>query len=417
VTVRLVDGASGADFKRASFDQRAGDMLTVIRDSLSGRVAEFLRERLGEEVRLRTEQLGTSSVAAWSLEERAEKSRKDAEAAVQREQAAEAFADFRVADSLAALAEAADGKWVDPIVLRGQIALRRSRLLEDAPREAVVWIRTGLGHAERALRMAPNDGSALELRGTLRYYQWLLRVTPDPGAAQALLQGARQDLEAAVQADPSLASAYSTLSHLYYQVEDVPAAVLAARRAYEQDAYLSVARDILYRLFIGSLDLEQFSQADRWCTEETRRFPRDYRSPQCQLLLMATPVRAADVGRAWQLVALLDTVTPPQFRPYLRLESRLRAGGVIARAGLKDSARHVFDRVRAASTPSADPGQELLAIEAYERTLLGERDEAVALLTRYSAANPGHIERGKDISWWWRDLKDDPRFKAVVGAK
>src|SRR5207245_1557069 len=173
VTVRLVDGASGADFKRASFDQRAGDMLTVIRDSLSGRVAEFLRERLGEEVRLRTEQLGTSNVAAWSLEERAEKSRKDAEAAVESEHAAEAFADFHMADSLAALAEAADGEWVDPIVLRGQIALRRSRLLEDAPREAAVWIRTGLGHAERALRMAPNDGSALELRGTLRYYQWL----------------------------------------------------------------------------------------------------------------------------------------------------------------------------------------------------------------------------------------------------
>src|SRR5690349_14807401 len=415
VTVRLVDGASGADFKRASFDQRAGDVL-AIRDSLTGRVADFLRERLGEEVRLRTEQMGTSNVAAWSLKERAEKSRKDAEAALEAERADAASAAFHQADSLAGLAEAADDKWVDPIVFRGQIALRRARLLQEQPREALGWIRTGLGHAERALRLAPTDGSALELRGTLRYYQWILHFTPDPAAAQALLQGARQDLEGAVQADPSLASAYSTLSHLYYQVEDVPAAVLAARRAYEQDAYLSVARDILYRLFIGSLDLEQFSQADRWCTEETRRFPRDYRSPQCQLLLMATPVRAADVGRAWQLVALLDTVTPPQFRPYLRLESRLRAGGVIARAGLKDSARHVFDRVRAASTPSADPGQELLAIEAYERTLLGDRDEAIALLTRYSAANPGHFERGKDISWWWRDLKDDPRFKALVGA-
>jgi eukaryotic-like serine/threonine-protein kinase len=417
VIVRLVDGASGADFKRASFDQRAGDLLTVIRDSLSARVAEFLRERLGEEVRLRTEQMGTSNVAAWSLKERAEKSRKDAEAALEAERADAAFAAFDQADSLAGLAEAADDKWVDPIVFRGQIALRRARLLQEQPREALGWIRTGLGHAERALRLAPTDGSALELRGTLRYYQWILHFTPDPAAAQALLQGARQDLEGAVQADPSLASAYSTLSHLYYQVEDVPAAVLAARRAYEQDAYLSVARDILYRLFIGSLDLEQFSQADRWCTEETRRFPRDYRSPQCQLLLMATPVRAPDLGRAWQLVALLDTVTPQQFRPYLRLESRLRAAGVIARAGLRDSARHVFDRVRAASTPSADPGQELLAIEAYERTLLGDRDEAIALLTRYSAANPGHFERGKDISWWWRDLKDDPRFKALVGAR
>src|SRR4029077_8647140 len=91
VTVRLVDGASGADFKRASFDQRAGDMLKVIRDSLSGRVAEFLRERLGEEVRLRTEQLGRSNVAAWWFKERAERSRKDAEAAVESEHAAEAF--------------------------------------------------------------------------------------------------------------------------------------------------------------------------------------------------------------------------------------------------------------------------------------------------------------------------------------
>ncbi|HEV2749126.1 MAG TPA: serine/threonine-protein kinase [Gemmatimonadales bacterium] len=415
VTVRLVDGASGADFKRASFDQRAGDLLTVIRDSLSARVAEFLRERLGEEVRLRTEQMGTRNVAAWSLEERAEKNRKDAEAALEGEQAAVAFVDFHQADSLAGLAEAADDKWVDPIVLRGTVAYRRSRLADD-PREAMGWIKTGLGHAERALHMAPADGRALELRGTLHYFQWTLRATPDPAAAQALLQSARQDLEAAVQADPSLASAYSTLSSLYYQVEDVAAAVLAARRAYEQDAYLSVARDVLYRLSVGSLDLEQFSQAERWCDEEMRRFPSDYRSGRCQLLLMTTPARDPDVGRAWRLVALLDSTTPSAFRPYIGLEARMRVGGVIARAGLKDSARHVLARARAAITPAADPGQELLALEAYQRTLLGDRDTAIALLQRYSAANPGHV-RGKDISWWWRDLRDDPRFKALIGAK
>jgi eukaryotic-like serine/threonine-protein kinase len=415
VTVRLVDGASGADFKRASFDQHAGDLLTVIRDSLSGRVAEFLRERLGEEVRLRTEQLGTSNVAAWSLKERAEKSRKDAEAAVQAEQIGGAQAAFQAADSLAALAELADDKWVDPIVFRGQVAYRRARLSKNL-REAVSWIQTGLGHAERALRMAPQDGAALELRGTLRYFEWTLRITPDPAAAQALLQSARQDLEAAVQEDPALATAYSTLSSLYYQVEDVAAAVLAARRAYEQDAYLSVARDVLYRLSVGSLDLEQFSQAQRWCDEETRRFPNDYRAGRCQLLLMTTPAREPDVSRAWQLVALLDSATPAAFRPYIMLEARLRAGGVIARAGLKDSARHVLDRARAATTPAADPGQELLALEAYQRTLLGDRDTAIALLQRFSAANPGHV-RGKDLSWWWRDLKDDPRFKALVGAR
>lgn len=417
VTVRLVDGASGADFKRASFDQPADEVLAAVRDSLSGRVAEFLRERLGEEVRVRMERLGTRSVAAWSLRQRAEKSRKDAETAIQTTRMPAALAAFQEADSLAALAEAADAEWVDPIVFRGHLALRRSRLLADDPPAALRWIQTGLGHAERALRMAPTDASALELRGTLRYFQWTLRVTPDPIAAQTLLQSARKDLEAAVQADPSLASAYSTLSHLDYQVEDVAAAVLAARSAYENDAYLSVARDVLMRLFLGSIDLEQFSQAERWCNEETRRFPRDYRSAQCQLLLMTTPARPADVDSAWRLVALLDTVAPQPYRAYLGLEARLRTGGVIARAGLKDSARRVLDRARAATTRATDPGQELLAIEAMQRTLLGDHDEAIALLERYAAANPGHFERGKDISWWWRDLKDDPRFKALVGAR
>jgi hypothetical protein len=92
------------------------------------------------------------------------------------------------------------------------------------------------------------------------------------------------------------------------------------------------------------------------------------------------------------------------------------AGGVIGRAGLRDSARRVLDRARAARTPTADPGQELLAQEAIERILASDRDEAIALLKRYAAANPGHFEPGKDISWWWRDLKDDPRFKALIGA-
>src|SRR2546429_3824752 len=65
VSVRLIDGASGADYKRASFEQPAGDLL-LARDSLAGRVADFLRQRLGEEVKLRAERLGTSNAAAWS---------------------------------------------------------------------------------------------------------------------------------------------------------------------------------------------------------------------------------------------------------------------------------------------------------------------------------------------------------------
>jgi serine/threonine-protein kinase len=418
VSVRLVDGMSGVDFMRASFDQPVGGLLGLIRDSLATRVAEFLRQRLGEQVRLRGTRLGTTSVAAWSLGERAERIRKDAEAALRHGGAqgtATAMTAFQQADSVAALAEAADERWVEPIVFRGQLAYRRSRLAET-PREAVSWIELGLSHAGRALRLAPNDATALELRGTLRYFRWTLRLTPDPAAAQALLGSARQDLEAAVQADPSLASAHSTLSHLYYQYDDVAAAVLAARRAYEADAYLSVATEILSRLFLGSLDLEQFSQAERWCNELTRRFARDYRSADCRLTLMTTPAFAPDVRQAWQLVAAIDSLTPAARRPFVGSKARLMAGGVIARSGLADSARQVLDRAHAALTPAVDPGQELLGVEAYQRILLGDRDQAIALVQRYAAANPGHFERGKDIGWWYRDLRNDPRFKALIGA-
>ena len=83
--------------------------------------------------------------------------------------------------------------------------------------------------------MTPRDPRALELRGTVRYTTWLLELSADAAVQAGLLAGARQDLETATQADPSLAGAFSTLSHLYYQTEDVPAAVLAARKAYDTE--------------------------------------------------------------------------------------------------------------------------------------------------------------------------------------
>src|SRR5204862_1237997 len=77
VSVRLIDGASGADFRRASFEQPKGDVLKI-RDTLAVKVAEFLRERLGEEVRLRQERAGTENPGAWSLAEQADNAEQDA---------------------------------------------------------------------------------------------------------------------------------------------------------------------------------------------------------------------------------------------------------------------------------------------------------------------------------------------------
>ncbi len=411
VSVRLIDGASGADYKRASFDQPAGDLLTM-RDSLARKVADFLRQRLGEEVRLREERAGTRSVAAWSLLQQGERVRKDAEAKLVADDVDAAFVGVARADSLFGQAEVADPSWIEPIVQRGWLAYRRARLAADR-KARVHWTDLALNHAERALASSPGYPRALELRGTVRYTRWLQQLGVDPAEQARLLTGARQDLDAATQGDPTLASAFSTLSHLYYQTEDVPAAVLAARKAYEQDAYLAVATDILWRLFIGSYDLEQFTQAQRWCQELKRRFPVYYRSTECQLWLMTTDNAEPNVTEAWRLHARMDTVAPAPMRPFELQYTKTIVGVILARAGLADSARHVLVSGRADSR--IDPGQDILALEAFGRVQLGERGEAIKLLKRYVAANPTHaFTRGGDISWWWRDLRTDPRFAALL---
>lgn len=411
LSVRLIDGASGVDYKRASFDQAAGDVLAM-RDTLAARVAEFLRQRLGEEVHLREERAGTRSAAAWSLLQQGEKARKDAEARLVADDEDGAFAGMARADSLLARAETADPAWIEPIVQRGWIAYRRARLAPDR-NARLQWTDLALGHAERALASFPDYPRARELRGTVRYTRWLQQLTADPAVQAKLLAGARQDLDAATLSDPTLASAFSTLSHLYYQTEDVPAAVLWARKAYEQDAYLAVANDILWRLFIGSYDLEQFTQAQRWCEELQRRFPTYYRAIECRLWMMTTDAVAPNVAEAWRLHARIDSVTPATLRTFEEHYAKTIVGVILARARLADSARHVLVSARADSR--IDPGQDILALEAFGRVQLGERGEAIELLKRYVAANPTHaFTKGGDISWWWRDLRSDPRFAALL---
>ena len=407
VTVRLVDGYSGADLlRRATFEQPSANLLQI-RDSLAGEVARVLRERLGEEVRLREERAGTRSTDAWTRVQQAEAIRKDGEGLVQAGKADSALMLFARTDSTLASAERADRTWIEPIVLRGQLVERRVRLARNP-----ALIDEGLAHATRALAIAPEDPGALELRGTLRYRRWQLARPPDPQQAATLLDDARKDLERATNIDPTLASAYATLSSLYYQTKDLQGAALAARRAYEEDAYLGNTVDILDRLFFTSYDLDQQRQAQRWCQEGMRRFPRDFRFLECQLYMM-TRLEDPDIPRAWRLLAGIDSLVPAQRRQVIHLREQMLVAATIARAGLKDSAHQVIGRSR--GTPELDPDHDLVAMEAFVRTLLGEQDEAIRLLQRYVAANPEHSFRvGGDLFWWWWDLQKHPGFQALA---
>lgn len=413
INVRLIDGESGAEIRRTAFERPMDDLLQV-RDAVAEEVSHLLRDWLGEEVELRSRRAKTESTTAWALVQRAERARKEMEAAIEAGDRERLEATYGRAQGLLEQAETLDADWPVPTIMRGWLDYRRSRVAGDL-HGVVEWVEHGQEHAERALAQSPDDAEALELRGTLYYWRWLLNVTADPDEQAALLQRARNDLERAVDLDPTLASAYSTLSHLYAQ-SDVPAMILAARRAYEEDAYLDVAERNLWYLFTGSLDMGQFTQARRWCEEGARRFPENPRFVVCGLRLMATPAQDANVERGWELLARYDSLMGGGHSPAQQIRARLTMAGILARAGLEDSARAVIERARSRIEPGTDPSEDLASWEAYIRSLLGDHDEAIALLKRYQAAHPGHtFNPSEDLGWWWRELASHPDFEDLAG--
>lgn len=267
---RLVDGQSGTDIRRATFERPADEILAV-RDEVVDQVARFLREWIGEEVELRRLEQRADEDQAWILGQRAEQARRQMEEAFRCHDLEDIAEAYERADRLLEQSATLDEDWAEPVTRRAWLAYRRSRMAREIPTIAD-WAERGLAHAERALERQPNHPSALGRGGTIRYWSWLMQLGITELDREALYENARQNLEAAVDLDPTLASAQNTLSHLYSQT-DVPQAILAARTAYQEDAYLDTADAILWRLYSLSFDLRQLNQAWRWCEEGGRRFP------------------------------------------------------------------------------------------------------------------------------------------------
>jgi len=404
VSANLYDGYTGQRVDGETLSLSAADLLAA-QDSVVDAVFIFLRERIGEEFRAREQRSGTTSEDAWRLVQRAERRRKDADG-----QAGDdpdvAILTLQEADSLFVLAAVADPDWVNPTIGRGWVAYRRAQLEGGAA--AALGLEQAIGHAEEVLEEFPSEPHALELRGTARFGLYQAEVDPDPSAQGMLVEAARDDLEDAVEADPSLASAYLTLSYVYYapEFDDVPAALAAARDGYDADAYLENADETIYRLVWGNMDTQALTQARVWCNRGARRFPNAWWTVDCQLWLMVTPEVEANPDSAWSLKAALESRTESRFH---RTRAEYLVGGVLAKAGNVDSARSVFDRARSAISPEFDPDLELYAVEAYVRTLSGDVDISIDLLKQFQTANPEH-DFGEQLgTWWWRAVREHPR--------
>jgi serine/threonine-protein kinase len=369
---------------------------------------------LGDEVALREDRTGTKSAVAWSLVQQSGQARKAAQRLASHDSAPAADARYLLADSLLAAAEDADPSWATPIVRRAQLAAAQVRTRSDLLRSAA-FITDAIAHAERALALDPRNAEALEVRGSLRYTKRRLGFAPDPTESAELLRLAEQDLRQATTLDPSRAGAWNALSVILYEKYNRVEANLAARRAFEEDAYLSAAPDVIWRLFATSYDLEQFVDATQWCELGGKRYPAQARFSVCRLMLMGTKLRRPDVAEAWRMVNAVAEHAPPPERERARREAEIMAAVVIARAQLVDSARRVLLRARAGR--DIDPRGDLLGAEAVTRAMINDKDEAIRLLQTYLTSHPEHREGFvKANTWWWRSLQDDPRFRALVGV-
>lgn len=420
VTVGLVNAAQGNQYASTEIERPRAEIF-ALQDALADSVSVFLRTQVGLEVGRVRGQTGTRVPEAWELAQRAALAESDAAALLADHDGDGAARLFDRADSLLAEAEAADPAWADAPTRRGWLAYRRSRLggLERSHYDA--WTALGLEHADRALAIDSGHASALDLRGTLSYWRYLLNLAADHDEADALFHQAESDFRAAVANNPNRATALTSLSHLLLNKGELAEAKLQAQRAYAADPFLENANLTLFRQFQAAWNMGDEVEARRPCLEGAARFDGDYRFAQCRLMMMALPNQEPSVDSAWTLAARWTEFSPTAVREVERHRSGLYVAMALVRAGQPDSARAVAVRHRA--QPEVDPLRETALLESVLRTWLGDEDEAVSLLTQYLAANPGADEgfrnglASNSLPWYQSALADNPRFRSLLGLR
>ena len=394
VQVRMVDATEGT--RIASFTEAAPwSEVFSLQDELVDDISAALRQRLGRELRLEERRRGTDIVEAWEMVQRAE--RLVAQLPGVREDARVSSALRSEIDDLLRRAEALDPDWIEPALVRGRVA---SIVGDEAA------LQGGVEHLDRALDHHPQDPRALAQRGVLR--DELASLATDSIGAATQLAGAEEDLRTAVGIDPSLAKAWIGLADLLYNDKwRLPQAKEAARRAYEEDAFLLEEEHFRWLCEI-SLQMKELNEARRWCAEGRRRYPEDPYLLGAELTRLATPGVEPDPERAWRFLEALGRLPGAEFNVPA---NTMQVAAVLVRAGLPDSANAVAGEARRRASAEVEP--YLDALEAHVRLLQGDRRRSLALLRSFLTVVPSqrsYIAR----DWWFEPLHGDPRFERLV---
>lgn len=418
VTYQLVNANDGRVIQSGRVERPLGELFELY-DLVGADLLRLIREHLGRWVEERRQLASHPSLEAYLLVQRAgalEDSIWQPGTRNLRVRRRTALLTLLAADTLLAQAEVNDRSWTQPTIRRGWNARERARITGTADRTRYqAFLAEALRHAERAVRLRPDNAEALELRGTIRMQ--IARVNNLDPTYSTNMRAAEADLRRAIAIDPNLASALATLSRIELYSGDVDEAAVLAQRALEADPFLLDGAEIIERLFHTYLDSEVFAEAGAWCQRGRRDFPHDWRFVECELALAGWDPQSRVSPEA--ALALLDTLAvidpagePVSYQPYYRT---LLYAKVLARSGKSDSARSVLYRVRRELRGRPELYLAMAFDAAALDLALGDTADALDELDRYVQGNPQHRDFIRS-DFAFRPLRNHPRFRSIVQA-
>lgn len=422
VNVRLIDALTGQQLDNKTLDEQWTELF-ALQERLAEQVQFWLRQRLGDEIAIRSNRAETNSVEAWAaLQLASGETRRAVQAATVRGDTSSARLFLR-ADSLNVHASKLDPGWVLPIVRRGNLALLALAVRSPVPPNAAdslryrelpilerrhLWTRHALDLAEQALAREPQDARALALRGQAE----LSLSTMEPQRRDSLLADAERHLRAALDQRPDFAVAWSALAELLVQHGQFADAAVAAQRAFDADAFFE-SRRVLAVALSASLMAELFDDASRWCRLGLSYYPGDVRFTECNLRILGSTARSLTaVSQAWSEIATIERQDTLHLLDATWGYRRLLVAAILARISEQDSARSIMNTVREKQPVIARTASELA--EAYVLLLLGDRESALRGLVDHIRGSPPGNGATVMRHPWFKSLRDDPRLDSLL---
>ncbi len=411
IDLELIEGPTNRQIGQTHIEANLPERLQLV-DAVADSVISLLRPVLGTTIQKRNQLMGTTSDKAYDLAQSADELTRSFEGFFSANNLGAARRSLDEADSLYDAAERSDPRWIEPKVRRARLAQPRMMLASFEHVDGQRWLRQGLGHVDRALRIAPNDPLALEVRGSLNYWRWRDHRPKDTTTANALRDSTEADLRRAVSGHPERARVLRVLSELLAASGRPQEAIRMAVRGFDSDPYLNNTPTLALRLFQYNLEIGNDTAAARWCRDGAGRAPDRAEFDECQLQLMAwTSLMSPDPAKARGLKARALAHTAPPATAILEPRLDQLVGVVYARAGARDSARAVLRRGLAG--PQANVGIVIPAANIYDA--LGQRDSAVTLVVRFAGLHPELLDMMRRDPGL-RKLGRDPQVASALRA-